>query len=60
MLERRINKALKESLDKTIEENKYLREILKKQIEDSILALNEIQDIQAIKISEAEKRYVKK
>ena len=52
MLERRINKALKESLDKTIEENKYLREILKKQIEDSILALN---DIQAIKISEAEK-----
>lgn len=55
MLERRINKALKESLDKTIEENKYLREILKKQIEDSILALNEIQDIQAIKISEAEK-----
>ena len=29
MLERRINKALKESLDKTIEENKYLREILK-------------------------------
>ena len=55
MLERRINKALKESLDKTIEENKYLREILKKQIEDSILALNVIQDIQAIKISEAEK-----
>lgn len=55
MLEKRISKALKESLDKTIEENKYLREILKKQIEDSILALNEIQDIQAIKISEAEK-----
>lgn len=55
MLERRINEALKESLDKTIKENKYLREILKKQIEDSILALNEIQDIQAIKISEAEK-----
>lgn len=55
MLKRRINKALKESLDKTIEENKYLREILKKQIEDSILALNEIQDIQAIKISETEK-----
>lgn len=55
MLEKRISKALKESLNKTIEENKYLREILKKQIEDSILALNEIQDIQAIKISEAEK-----
>lgn len=30
MLERKINKALKEFLDKTIEENKYLREILKK------------------------------
>lgn len=55
MLERKINKALKESLDKAIEENKYLREALKKQIEDSILALNKIQDIQAIKISEAEK-----
>lgn len=55
MLERKINKALKESLDKTIEENKYLRKTLKEQIEDSILALNEIQDIQAIKISEAEK-----
>lgn len=42
MLERKINKALKESLDKTIEENKYLRKTLKEQIEDSILALNEI------------------
>lgn len=55
MLERKINKALKESLDKTIEENKYLREALKEQIEDSILTINEIQDIQAIKISETEK-----
>ena len=55
MLERKINKALKEFLDKAMEENKYLRETLKEQIEDSILALNEIQDIQAIKISEAEK-----
>lgn len=55
MLEKRINKALKESLDKTIEENKYLRKVLKEQIEDSILTINEIQDIQAIKIYEAEK-----
>ena len=55
MLEKRLNKALKESLDKTIEENKYLRKVLKEQIEDSILTINEIQDIQAIKISEAEK-----
>lgn len=55
MLEKRMNKALKESLDKTIEENKYLRKVLKEQIEDSILTINEIQDIQAIKIYEAEK-----
>lgn len=55
MLEKRINKALKESLDKTIEENKYLRKVLKEQIEDSILTINEIQDIQAIKIYETEK-----
>lgn len=55
MLERKINKALKESLDKTIEENKYLRKTLKEQIENSILTINEIQDIQAIKISESEK-----
>lgn len=55
MLEKRINKALKESLDKTIEENRYLRKVLKEQIEDSILTINEIQDIQAIKIYEAEK-----
>lgn len=55
MLEKRMNKVLKESLDKTIEENKYLRKVLKEQIEDSILTINEIQDIQAIKIHEAEK-----
>lgn len=55
MLEKRMNKTLKESLDKTIEENKYLRKVLKEQIEDSILTINEIQDIQAIKIYEAEK-----
>ena len=30
MLERRLNKALKESLDKTIEENKYLRNVFVK------------------------------
>lgn len=46
---------MKESLDKAMEENKYLRETLKEQIEDSILTINEIQDVQAIKISDAEK-----
>ncbi len=50
-----INKNLQKAYNNTLSENKYLREQLKKQIEDSIMTINEIQDVQAIHISETEK-----
>ena len=55
MFEKRINKNLQKAYNNALEENKYLREQLKKQIEDSIMTINEVQDIQSINISEAEK-----
>lgn len=55
MFEKRINKSLQKAYNNALEENKYLRERLKKQIEDSIMTINEVQDIQSINISEAEK-----
>ena len=55
MFEKRINKSLQKAYNNALEENKYLREQLKKQIEDSIMTINEVQDIQSINISEAEK-----
>lgn len=55
MLQERLAKATKKALDAAANENKYLREQLKKQIEDSIMTINQIQDVQAINVSEAEK-----
>lgn len=55
MFEKRINKNLQKAYNNALEENKHLREQLKKQIEDSIMTINEVQDIQSINISEAEK-----
>lgn len=55
MFEKRINKNLQKAYNNALDENKYLREELKKQIEDSIMTINEVQDVQAINISEAEK-----
>lgn len=55
MLQERLAKATKKALDAAINENKHLREQLKKQIEDSIMTINQIQDVQAINVSEAEK-----
>ena len=55
MFEKRINESLQKAYNNALEENKYLREQLKKQIEDSIMTINEVQDIQSINISEAEK-----
>lgn len=55
MLQERLAKTTKKALDAATNENKYLREQLKKQIEDSIMTINQIQDVQAINISEAEK-----
>lgn len=55
MFEKRINKNLQKAYNHALEENKYLRDQLKKQIEDSIMTINEVQDIRAINISEAEK-----
>lgn len=55
MLGNRINRNLQKAYNNALEENKYLREQLKKQIEDSIMTINQIQDVQAINISEADK-----
>lgn len=55
MFKTKLNKTLKKSLDNTINENKYLRKLLINQLEDTIMTINEIQDIQAINISEEEK-----
>lgn len=55
MLQERLAKTTKKALDAATNENKYLREQLKKQIEDSIMTINQIQDVQAINVSEAEK-----
>ena len=55
MLQERLAKATKKALDAATNENKHLREQLKKQIEDSIMTINQIQDVQAINVSEAEK-----
>lgn len=55
MFEKRINKSLQKAYNNALEENKHLREQLKKQIEDSIMTINQIQDVQAINVSEAEK-----
>lgn len=55
MFEKRINKNLQKAYNNALNENKHLREELKKQIEDSIMTINEVQDVQAINISEAEK-----
>lgn len=55
MFEKRINKNLQKAYNNALNENKHLREELKKQIEDSIMTINEVQDVQAISISEAEK-----
>lgn len=55
MLEKRINKNLQKAYNNALEENKYLREQLKKQIEDSIMTINEVQDVQAMNISEEKK-----
>lgn len=55
MFEKRINKNLQKAYNNALNENKYLREELKKQIEDSIMTINEVQDVQAINISESEK-----
>lgn len=55
MLQERLAKATQKALDAATNENKYLREQLKKQIEDSIMTINQIQDVQAINVSEAEK-----
>ena len=55
MLQERLAKTTKKALDAATNENKYLREQLKKQIEDSIMTINQVQDVQAINVSEAEK-----
>lgn len=55
MFKRKLIRTSKESLDNTTNTNKYLKELTKKTIEECIMALNEIQDIQAIKISEEDK-----
>ena len=55
MFEKRLIKTLKESLNNAIDENKYLRKQVIKTLEDAVMMINEIQDIQAIGISENEK-----
>ena len=55
MLGNRINRNLQKAYNNALKENKYLREQLKKQIEDSIMTINQIQDVQTINISEADK-----
>lgn len=55
MFKTKLSKTLKKSLDNTINENKHLRKLLINQLEDTIMTINEIQDIQAINISEEEK-----
>lgn len=59
MFEKRINKDLHNAYNHILAENKYLREELKKQIEDSIMTINQIQDVQAIGISEEEKNIMR-
>ena len=55
MFEKKLIKTLKESLNNAIDENKYLRKQVIKALEDAVMMINEIQDIQAIGISENEK-----
>lgn len=55
MCNSKINKSLKAALDILADENKRLRDLLKEQIEDSITTINLIQDVQAIKVTEAQK-----
>lgn len=55
MFEARINKTLKKSLDNAINENKHLRKLLKEHLEDSIMTINQVQDIQALGNTEREK-----
>ena len=48
-------KTLKQALNNATDENRYLRRELIKQLEDSIMTINQIQDIQVIEITEREK-----
>ena len=55
MFDAKINKTLKKSLDNATNENKHLRKILKQHLEDSIMTINQVQDIQALGNTEREK-----
>ena len=55
MFESRIIKTLKKSLDNSTNENKNLRKLLKEYLEDSIMTINQVQDIQALGNTEREK-----
>lgn len=55
MFKSNTNKSSEETLNKLIDENNQLKKLFKEQLEDSIITINQVQDIQALGNTEREK-----
>lgn len=55
MFKSNTNKSSEETLNKLIDENNQLKKLFKEQLEDSIMTINQVQDIQALGNTEREK-----